>query len=112
MQWKRDEKEMEKKQKSSGNKVNWNGVELGMKMEWKIFDWKRQRAMEWKWNGNGMEMEWKWTWEYDGIGLEMEWKWNEDGNIQKICYRIEDGIEIKLKAEWDFTQKKPNQKYR
>ena len=52
-----------------------------------------------KWNGNGMEMEWKGAWEWDGIGLEMEWKWNEDGDIQKICYRIEDGIEMKLKAE-------------
>ena len=39
-------------------------------------------------------------WEWDGIGLEMEWKWNEDGNRQKICYRIEkNGIEMKLKAE-------------
>ena len=42
----------------------------------------------------------------------MEWKWNEDGNIQKICYRIEDGIEMKFKEEGDFTQKKTKQKYR
>ena len=35
-------------------------------------------------------MEWKLTWGWDGIGLEMEWKWNEDGNRQKICYRIEE----------------------
>ena len=44
--------------------------------------------MEWKWNGNEL-----------GRTMELVWKWNEDGNIQKICYRIEDGIEMKLKEE-------------
>ena len=29
----------------------------------------------------------------------MGWKWNEDGNIQKIGYRIKNGIGMTLKAE-------------
>ena len=55
MEWKRNGKGMEKKQKSSGNKVNWNGVEL----EWK---WNGKFSTEKdnvQWNGNGMEIEWK-----------------------------------------------------
>ena len=102
IEWKR----IEKNQKSS--KVNWNGVEL----EWK---WNGKFSTEkdnGQWNGNGMEVEWKWNGNELGRTMELVWKWNEDGNIQKICYRIEDGIEMKLKEEWDFTQKKTKQKYR
>ena len=53
MEWKRNGK----KQKSSGNQVNWIGVEL----EWK---WNGKFSTEKdnvQWNGNGMEIEWKWN---------------------------------------------------
>ena len=59
---------MEKKQKSSGNKVNWNGVEL----EWK---WNGKLSTEKdnvQWNGNGMEMNLGVGWNWFGNGMEME----------------------------------------
>ena len=69
MEWKRNGKGTEKKkQKSGGNKVNWNGVEL----EWK---WNGKFSTEKdnvQWNGNGMEMNLGVRWNWFGNGMEME----------------------------------------
>ena len=68
MEWIRNGEGKEKKQKSSGNKVNWNGVEL----EWK---WNRKYSTEKdnvQWNVNGMEMNLGVGWNWFGNGMEME----------------------------------------
>ena len=51
MEWKWNGKGMKKKQKSSGNKINWNGMELERKWNGK-FSTKKNNV---QWNGNGME---------------------------------------------------------
>ena len=50
-EWKRNG---EKNRKLSGNKINWNGMELERKWNGKYFT-KRNNV---QWNGNGKEMEW------------------------------------------------------
>ena len=87
-EWKRNGKK--KKQKSSGNKVNWNGVEL----EWK---WNGKFSTEKdnvQWNGNGMEMEWKWNGNELGSGMELVWKWNGNGMKMEIYKKFV--IELKM----------------
>ena len=57
MEWKGNRKGLEKKQKSYGTKIKWNGVELERKWNGKL---KIEKVNE-KLNRNGMEMEWRWN---------------------------------------------------
>ena len=93
MEWKWNgngmEKERKKIQKSSGNKVNWNGVEL-----------------EWKWNGKFSTEKDNVQWNGNELGSTMElvWKWNGNGMKMEIDKKFvielkRNGIEMKLKAE-------------
>ena len=70
MEWKGNRKGLEKKQKSYGTKIKWNGVELERKWNGKL---KIEKVNE-KLNRNGMEMEWRKKrqikWKQNLIGME------------------------------------------
>ena len=85
MEWKWYGKGMEKKQKSSGNKLIGMGMELGWKWNGKL---STEKDIV-QWNGNRMEMEWKWNGTKYKISngskiYGMEWKWNGKGMEMKL----------------------------